>query len=874
MATEKLKMAKPAKPQPEYLTQQPPTSANFEALERYISGLEAERARTAPGPESSISRRALGDTGLALVKGTMAVPQAAVGLADLATGGRVGRALEEGVDVGGVRLGFRPKEAGAALDEMMTPEAQAAQRRVQEAQGFLETTLAAIQNPSVIVNSAAESLPLMGGGGVIGRALMKMAPAIGSVGAGAAGEGITTMGSQAESIRQETRDGLLTGDQALLAAGSGAATGMLSLLGGRIAQRLGIADVDTLLTGKADQQMTKGFLRRVLEGAVSEGPLEELPQSVQEQVAQNLALGKPLGEGVPQAAVLGALTGGLVGAGGNLLAGSPASQIRQPPRPPEEPPPEETAAARAQRDADRPPEPAGEPQPGDITTPSGTPFKTMRAAMRAQAGAGPGAELVPVAGGLVVRPAAAQGVEQGVTPPQPQQEPVQPTLAGVEPAVQPPKAPPADPLPDDILNKDGKPFTNRGAAANEMRRRGDGFTIREVVGGFAVRRLDDALAGKAPTATTTEAPLIDAAAHEAASSPMNDRPEPTDAQKEAGNYKVGRVRISGMEVSIETPKGAERSSKADAPQPWKVTMPAHYGYIRGTEGADGDHVDLFIGDKGDNGRFWVINQHHAGEPTRFDEHKVVTGVDSAAEAVAVYKGSFADGFGDKVFTSISAEHNADEIKALLPKLKKPRPVKASPPESPKPAADAGQRQETAAPAASSATTAQRWDGMPAADRERALLAAGWKSGSDGTKAMQGKAWDGMTPSQQARIARVLEQQRENAPAQQEPAEPPPAAKTEGATSEGETDGQEEGRRQEGLLNREPAPKVDEAPAPATKAEDEKPSDAKAKTAAAARQAIDERIEVLRGMVKDDESAATRALRKRIEVLQALRRCVG
>lgn len=162
---------------------------------------------------------------------------------------------------------------------------------------------------------------------------------------------------------------------------------------------------------------------------------------------------------------------------------------------------------------------------------------------------------------------------------------------------------------------------------------------------------------------------IDQAAHQAATSPLNERPEPTDAQKAAGNYAKGHVRISGMDVSIENPKGSIRRSKADAAEPWQVTMPGHYGYIRGTTGADGDHVDLFIGDKGDNGSFWVINQT-TPDGKAFDEHKVVTGVDTAAEAIDLYKRSFTGDFGNKVLGSVSQRLDAEQLKALLPDMSK------------------------------------------------------------------------------------------------------------------------------------------------------------------------------------------------------------
>lgn len=65
----------------------------------------------------------------------------------------------------------------------------------------------------------------------------------------------------------------------------------------------------------------------------------------------------------------------------------------------------------------------------------------------------------------------------------------------------------------------------------------------------------------------------DAAAHEAATSPFNDHPEPTKAQKDAGNYPKGHLRIAGLGISIENPAGTHR-------RPEWPALPAHYGYIR------------------------------------------------------------------------------------------------------------------------------------------------------------------------------------------------------------------------------------------------------------------------------------------------------
>ena len=135
-------------------------------------------------------------------------------------------------------------------------------------------------------------------------------------------------GSAAEQIRQESPNGLLTGRQAGLAGLSGVADAGFGLLGGKMAQRLGIGDVETMLAGAgraaakpAAQPVAKGLPRQMAQGALSEGVLEELPQSVSEQALQNIALDRPWQEDVDSAAVLGTLSGGVMGAGASGLHG-------------------------------------------------------------------------------------------------------------------------------------------------------------------------------------------------------------------------------------------------------------------------------------------------------------------------------------------------------------------------------------------------------------------------------------------------------------------------------------------------------------------------------------------------------------------------
>lgn len=149
---------------------------------------------------------------------------------------------------------------------------------------------------------------------------------------------------------------------------------------------------------------------------------------------------------------------------------------------------------------------------------------------------------------------------------------------------------------------------------------------------------------EAPQVVSREAarPSVEEAAHEAATSPLNDLPEPTPAQKEAGNYKVGRVNLHGLNISIENPKGSERSGTSPDGTAWSNTMAAHYGYIRGTEGNDGDHVDTFIGPNPESQKVFVVDQ--VNKDGSFDEHKVLLGADSIEQADALYHANYHAGW--------------------------------------------------------------------------------------------------------------------------------------------------------------------------------------------------------------------------------------
>ena len=175
-------------------------------------------------------------------------------------------------------------------------------------------------------------------------------------------------------------------------------------------------------------------------------------------------------------------------------------------------------------------------------------------------------------------------------------------------------------------------------------------------------------AGRAP---------VDEAADTAAESPTNDRPAPTDGQKAAGNYKKGRTRVAGLDIAIENPDGSTRSGTDPDGTPWESKMRGHYGYVRGTQGNDGDAVDVFVkpGTR-DANTAYVIDQHD--KAGRFDEHKTVLGADSIEDARQTYRANYPNGWdGDKTVTAMPIDQfkdwlaNGDLTRPAAPERKAP-----------------------------------------------------------------------------------------------------------------------------------------------------------------------------------------------------------
>ena len=736
-------------------------------------------------PASKLRRVA--DTGLALGRGIIGVPEFGVGLADIVTGGRAGKAVEN--------AGVRFKDARQVLTDMQSDEQKAADAQVQQADGFFPTVGAMVKNPSTIVNAVAESVPSMLAGGALSQGLVRRG--VGGITAGAAGEGVVSAGQTAEQVRQETKTGFLTPTQAALSAGSGALTGVINKASGTLAGKLGIADVNTAMaTGKIGGTTEKGIARRVAEGALNEGVLQELPQSAQEQAAQNLALDRPIGEGVAQAAASGMLVGGLTGGGFGALSGDhtpppnqkgavpgvtpngatgvngPAETVAIPPSTGQAAPTvvggqaapakgvPDVGSVRTERAGDHSKPEASIPQgdglgkgPGELAgradqggsigfaqgsspasnagdaTTNAPPSKAR--AMGIDAAAGPlsagaaiavdtGADVItqtqevekqkaeadskkkakpgkdgkkhepeapapvmpapadpaaPITGPFTNAIHGGSNVAPTPTPVEPvggpAATPTAPTAvdtraapgvgadqgtpgAGALPAAIPEPVPSAPITPATQENQNATQEASQtgaqGARVDNARRPADALDTGANAKG--PQRAADQPAAPASTSAATEgkpaAPVepLDLGAHTAATSPHNDLPEPTPAQKEAGNYKKAHLVVSGVDISVENPQGSVRRGTDADGKDWSNTMQWHYGYAKRTVGSDDEQQDVFVkpGMPLDyTGPVFVVDQIDP-KTGKHDEYKSMVGAQSPMEARKAYMGHYAKGW--------------------------------------------------------------------------------------------------------------------------------------------------------------------------------------------------------------------------------------
>jgi hypothetical protein len=307
--------------------------------------LASEQQDINPEEESSWFDKFVLDTAISTTQGVVGLAEAGVGLLDIPTMGYAGKGLEWAQNE---IFGGDTQDLNAWLQKFKTPEQLTAEKELEDVKGFLPTIKELATNPAALTNMVFQTLPQMAGGWGIARKLLTAAGKRGSkkltelaakelykknaIRAAAAGEGAIAGGAAAEGIRQQTEDGLLSPKQAAMSVVTGVGTAVLGIAGGKLAKYFDLTDVDVLMTGgrtaaqKTAQTKAKSALVEGIKGAFAEGTLEELPQSIQEQMAMNIALGRPYMEGVAEAAAEGMVAGFAVA--GPITGVSQAAQNR------------------------------------------------------------------------------------------------------------------------------------------------------------------------------------------------------------------------------------------------------------------------------------------------------------------------------------------------------------------------------------------------------------------------------------------------------------------------------------------------------------------------------------------------------------------
>lgn len=149
---------------------------------------------------------------------------------------------------------------------------------------------------------------------------------------------------------------------------------------------------------------------------------------------------------------------------------------------------------------------------------------------------------------------------------------------------------------------------------------------------------------------------------------------PTDAQKEAGNYKKGHVQVGKFDITIEQPQGSIRKGTDANGKTWESKMHNTYGYIRGTVGVDGDHIDVFLSndiDGWDGRKVYVVDQYNPNGS--FDEHKVMLGFNDMGKAKSDYLANYEKGWEKGRRIDVSAMDLEDFEKWIASSKRKTKP---------------------------------------------------------------------------------------------------------------------------------------------------------------------------------------------------------
>jgi predicted ABC-type ATPase len=119
--------------------------------------------------------------------------------------------------------------------------------------------------------------------------------------------------------------------------------------------------------------------------------------------------------------------------------------------------------------------------------------------------------------------------------------------------------------------------------------------------------------------------------------------EPDKTKRTGGRQLHDKIKFRGLNISIENRAGSLREwYDPDQKEHGSTLMSVPYGYVRGSIGQDGDHVDVFVGPNELAANVYIVNQMKRPEFIEFDEQKCMLGFDEPGEAKAAYMTHFDD----------------------------------------------------------------------------------------------------------------------------------------------------------------------------------------------------------------------------------------
>lgn len=305
-------------------------------------------------------------------------------------------------------------------------------------------------------------------------------------------------------------------------------------------------------------------------------------------------------------------------------------------------------------------------------------------------------------------------------------EPQQPAVAETEPAKQEETPQTEEPNTDTIAEEEEEALRNRITETDEEwtepSANGDIYKQKLLIDGKEVIKVDAPDESKNYSGTYYEVDgkqfgdLQEVVRHlDGAEQPLSAKiktasadvnTEPTEAQKEAGNYKKGHVQVGTFDITIEQPQGSVRKGTDANGKQWESKMHNTYGYFRGTEGVDGDHIDVFLSNDIDgwNGRkVYVVDQYNPDGT--FDEHKVMLGFNDMDEAKSDYLANYEKGWEDGRRIVVSTTNLEDFEKWIDSSHRKTKPFAEYAGVKKETVASSPAKEDTAAPTTENADNA-------------------------------------------------------------------------------------------------------------------------------------------------------------------------